>query len=267
MRSFPRPVSFISALRARNRVVVALMLRELQTRFGRENLGYVWLFVEPALLGLGVAAWQWSVGGDATMRGGLNKFSFFLTGYILFYLFRTLVSRSPHGIAANFQLLYHSKVTIEAVMWARSLLEGAAVLICMGVFVLAIGAFYGEWPHNPLQMAFAAILMMLIAHGTGLIFLSATAINPGITDRLVQPFTYLSIPFSGMFFMVWWLPNSFQDFVLLFPLIHIMEFMREGQFGYGVPFIYDLTYLIQWVVVLNFLGLCALSAAKPHLEM
>lgn len=267
MRSFPRPVSFISALRARNRVVVALMLRELQTRFGRENLGYVWLFVEPALLGLGVAAWQWSVGGDATMRGGLNKFSFFLTGYILFYLFRTLVSRSPHGIAANFQLLYHSKVTIEAVMWARSLLEGAAVLICMGVFVLAIGAVYGEWPHNPLQMAFAAILMMLIAHGTGLIFLSATAINPGITDRLVQPFTYLSIPFSGMFFMVWWLPNSFQDFVLLFPLIHVMEFMREGQFGYGVPFIYDLTYLIQWVVVLNFLGLCALSAAKPHLEM
>lgn len=266
MRSSPDEIGILRAFRARNRVVAALMLRELHTRFGRENLGYVWLFVEPALLGLGVAIWQWSMGGDSSMPGGLNKFSFFLIGYINYYLFRTLVSRSPHGVASNFQLLYHSKVTIEAVMWARSLLDGAAVLICIATFILLIGAFSGEWPHDPLQMALASILMMLLAHGMGLIFLSATAISPGLTDRLVHPFTYLSIPFSGMFFMVWWLPGPFQEVVLLFPLIHIMEIMREGQFGYGVPFIYDFTYLIQWVVVVNFLGLCALRAAKPHLE-
>jgi len=262
----PEEISFFTAVRARCRVVGALMMRELHTRFGRENLGYVWLFLEPAMLGVGVALWQYAVGGDASMPGGLNKFSFFLIGYILFYLFRTLVSRSPHGVAANFQLLYHSRVTIEAVMWARSLLDSAAVAICIAIFLFLIGVIYGEWPDDPLQMAVGVIFMMFLAHGTGLIFLSATAFGPQLVDRLVHPFTYLCIPFSGMFFMIWWLPGPFQEVLLWTPLIHIMEFTREGQFGPGVPYSYDLPFLIQWIVVLNFIGLCALKAAKPHLE-
>ncbi|UPY37385.1 ABC transporter permease [Sediminicoccus sp. KRV36] len=266
MRAAPEEIGFFQALRARQRVIIALMMRELHTRFGRENLGYVWLFVEPALLGVGVSIWQYMVGGSASMPGGLNKFAFFLIGYILFYLFRTLVGRSPRGISSNFQLLYHSRVTIEAVMWARTLLDGAAVMVCICVFLLAIGMFYGDWPDNPLQMAVGVAFMALLAHGTGLIFLSATAVGSELVDRLVHPFTYLSIPFSGMFYMVWWLPGSFQEVLLWSPLIHIMEFTREGQFGNRVPAVYDLNFLITWIVMVNFLGLCALKAAKPHLE-
>ena len=257
----------LQAFRSRMRVMSALMIRELHTRFGRENLGYVWLFVEPALLGVGVALWQWVMRGSAAMPGDLNKFSFFLIGYILFYLFRTLVSRSPYGIAANTQLLYHSRVTVEAVMWARSVLDGAAVAICITIFLVIIGVIMGDWPSDPLQMMAGVALMMLLAHGTGLIFLSMTAVNAGLVDKIVHPFTYLSIPFSGMFYMVWWLPGSFQAVVLWSPLMHIMEFTREGQFGTRVPYTYDLSFVIISIVVLNFVGLCALRAAKPHLEI
>lgn len=258
--------SLLQAFRARMRVMAALMIRELHTRFGRENLGYVWLFLEPAMLGVGVAIWQWAVRGSAAMPGDLNKFSFFLIGYILFYLFRTLVSRSPNGIAANYQLLYHSKVTVEAVMWARSVLDGAAVAICIMIFVVIIGLVFGDWPSNPLQMVAGVVLMMLLAHGTGMIFLSLTALNSGIVDKLVHPFTYLSLPFSGMFFMVWWLDGPFREIVLWSPLVHIMEITREGQFGPRVPYTYDLTFLIIWIAVVNFIGLCAIKVAKPHLE-
>ncbi|WPB85046.1 ABC transporter permease [Sediminicoccus rosea] len=257
----------LQIFRARMRVMSALMIRELHTRFGRENLGYVWLFLEPALLGLGVAVWQWSIGVGSSMKGDLNKFSFFLIGYILYYLFRTLVSRSPHGIAANYQLLYHSRVTVEAVMWARSVLDAAAVAICIAIFVLIIGIVFGDWPSNPLQMMAGVLLMMLLSHGTGLIFLASTALNSQLVDRLVHPFTYLCLPFSGMFFMVWWLPGSMQELVLWFPLIHIMEFTREGQFGPRVPYSYNLTYTLIWILGVNFIGLCALKAAKPHLEV
>lgn len=46
----------LHGLRVQLRVVGALTLRERGTRFGRDNLGYVWLFLEPALLG-GPSAW------------------------------------------------------------------------------------------------------------------------------------------------------------------------------------------------------------------
>jgi len=266
MRTERQEPSLLQVFRARMRVMAALMIRELHTRFGRENLGYIWLFMEPALLGVGVAIWQWSMQGSAAMPGNLNKFSFFLIGYILFYLFRTLVSRSPHGIAANFQLLYHSRVTVESVMWARSVLDGAAVAVCITIFLVLIGVALGDWPSDPLQIMVGVALMMLLAHGTGLIFLAATAINPGIVDKIVHPFTYLSIPFSGMFYMVWWLPGSFQEIVLLSPLMHIMEFTREGQFGRRVPYTYDMTYMLIWIAAVNFIGLCALKVAKPHME-
>lgn len=256
----------IQVIRMRGRVMVALMIRELHTRFGRENLGYVWLFMEPAMLGVGVGLWQWAVRGSAAMPGDLNKFSFFLIGYILFYLFRTLVGRSTHGVAANQQLLYHSRVTIEAVMWSRSVLDGAAVAICIAIFLLMIGMALGDWPSDPLQMMWGVVMMMLLAHGTGLIFLAGTGINAQLVDRIVHPFTYLSIPFSGMFYMVWWLPGPMQELLLWSPLIHIMEFTREGQFGRRVPYSYDLTYIIGWIIVVNFIGLCALRAAKPHME-
>ncbi|MDB5413893.1 MAG: hypothetical protein JWR10_2228 [Rubritepida sp.] len=263
----PEDVSFLRALRARCRVIGALMLREIHTRFGRQNLGYVWLFVEPGMLGLGVGAWKYFGGGDESMPGGLNKFSFFLIGYILFYLFRTLVNRSPNGIEANFQLFYHSRVTVEAVMLARSLLDAGAVTVCMSVFLILIGVTIGEWPSDPLQMAFGILMMMGLAHGLGLLILSSTAAGSQLVDRLVHPFTYLMLPFSGMFYMVWWLPGPYQEILLWIPLIHIMEFTREGQFGPGVPYSYDLPYVLSWIFVLNFLGLCALKAAKPHFEL
>lgn len=266
MRYVPHEVSLLHAVRARCRVIGALILREIHTRFGRENLGYIWLFVEPAMLGIGVALWKALSGGDSSMPGGMNKFAFFVIGYIVFYLFRTLVNRSPHGIEANFQLFYHSRVTVEAVMLARTLLDTAAVTVCATVFCILIGLFEGKWPQDPLQMAVAIMMMSGIAHGTGLLILSATAVGSQLVDRLVHPFTYLILPVSGMFYMVWWMPGPFQEVLLWVPLVHIMEFLREGQFGLGVPYHYDVVYVLKWIFCLNFLGLCALKAAKPHFE-
>lgn len=266
MRYIPHEVSLFHAIRARCRVIGALILREIHTRFGRENLGYIWLFVEPAMLGVGVAVWKYALGGDSSMPGGLNKFSFFVIGYIVFYLFRTLVNRSPHGIEANFQLFYHSRVTVEAVMLARSVLDTCAVMVCVAVFSVLIGLFEGEWPKDPLQMAAGVLMMFGISHGLGLLILSATAIGSQLVDRLVHPFTYLMLPFSGMFYMVWWTPGPFMQVLVWVPLVNIMEFTREGQFGLGVPYYYSVSYVLIWIFCLNFLGLCAIKAAKPHFE-
>ena len=41
------------SLAIQSRIVRALLLREILTRFGRHNIGFLWLFVEPMLFTLG----------------------------------------------------------------------------------------------------------------------------------------------------------------------------------------------------------------------
>ena len=56
MREFERHSSggrLSDAWRVERRVIWALMLREMMTRYGRHNIGFLWLFAEPMLFTLG----------------------------------------------------------------------------------------------------------------------------------------------------------------------------------------------------------------------
>jgi hypothetical protein len=52
----PRENTFFSSFAIQRRVIGALLMREIITRFGRDNLGVLWLFVEPMMFTLGVTA-------------------------------------------------------------------------------------------------------------------------------------------------------------------------------------------------------------------
>ena len=74
------------------RVLHALLMRELITRFGRQNLGVLWLIVEPMLLTLGVAT-LWTVSG---MHHGsaIPIVAFAVTGYSSVLMWRNSATRS-----------------------------------------------------------------------------------------------------------------------------------------------------------------------------
>lgn len=257
--------SFGRALRVQMGVLGALMMRDIHTRYGRQNLGFVWLFVEPAVLGIFVAlmrAFQTTV-----LPAGLNMFSFAVIGYVIYYVFRTIVGRAASSAEQNEPLLWHARVTIEDVMIARTILETAAVMIATAVFLVGIGVYFGIWPTSWVQMGIGITLMALLAHGFGLVVLALTRFGVAVVDRVVHPVLYISIVFSGVFFMAWWMPQPVQELMLLVPIIHIFEFIREGQFGAVQPYHYDLVYLLAWIVGLNVYGGFALRRAKPHLEL
>lgn len=258
-------VGFARALRNQANVIGALILREIQTRFGRRNLGFIWLFVEPALLGLFVATVR--LLKDRTLPAGMDIVAFAVPGYVVYYLFRAQVGRAAGAAEQNEPLLWHARVTLEDIMIARTLLDGAAVMIAAAVFLVGIGIWKGLWPEDWLQVAFAIVLMGLLGHGVALIVLALTRFGVATVERIVHPLLYISIVFTGVFYMVWWLPKPFQDIVLLLPLVHVFELLREGQFGPGVPYHYDLAYVLVWALALNVYGGFALRAAKPRLEL
>jgi hypothetical protein len=128
-----RPIGRSSWTTAR-RVIGALLLRELLTRYGRNNIGFLWLFVEPMLF-VAIVSLVWV----ATRRihgSSIPIVAFSLTGYTSLLLWRGMPSRCIGALKSNRSLLYHRQVTIMDVYFARVLLECMAVttsLVALGI--------------------------------------------------------------------------------------------------------------------------------------
>jgi ABC-type polysaccharide/polyol phosphate export permease len=81
------------------RVVGALILREIHVRFGRRNLGYIWLFAELLMLGLTIA-WIHHLAGAVSKSASVSVFAFFAVGYSLFFMFRSIVYVPLHRLCS-----------------------------------------------------------------------------------------------------------------------------------------------------------------------
>ena len=260
-----RPVSRLrAALQIQTTVIGAIMMRELHTRFGRHNLGYLWLFFEPMILGGCIAMFHFISGHG--LPGGLEVLSFYIVGYTPYYLFRSILNRAAGALHANAPLFYHRQVTHLDVVIARNALDCAAVMVAIAVMLLGLGVFTGQIPDDLVWMAFGVILIALFCHGLSMMIVGATAWGVENVERVIHPLTYLMIPITGAFFMVFWFPTEFQAIVLLVPTVHMFEIIREGQFGPVVPYHYDIAYVAAWIGAVNLLGLLAMSAAKRRID-
>jgi capsular polysaccharide transport system permease protein len=87
------------------RVVRALFLRELITRFGRDNLGVLWLVGEPMIFTLGVAS-LWTLAGLAHGKTDIPVVAFAITGYSSVLMWRNSTTQCTHAIEGNRPLLF-----------------------------------------------------------------------------------------------------------------------------------------------------------------
>ena len=124
------------------RVIHALMIRELLTRFGRENIGFLWIMAEPLLFaGLVGVLWHFTHGET---EHGMDVIAFVATGYIPITLFRHGVSRSVAVFTANQSLLYHRQIKIVDFILSRFIIEvlgGMMAYLFMAVVLMFTGNF------------------------------------------------------------------------------------------------------------------------------
>ncbi len=252
------------AARLQARIVGALMIRDMHTRFGRRNVGYLWLFLEPMILA-GAVGMIHVVAGKG-LPGGLSILPFYILGYTPYYLYRAVLNRAANTWEENYMLFYHRRVTLLDAMVARSLLDFSSVMTAMLAFVVAIGALSGEWPADWVKMALGVMAMTALCHGAAMCILACATSGAHNVDRFVHPYTYLTIPISGGFTMLWWFPTDIQWWLSLYPTVHAFELVRGGFFGDQAPALYDVEYLIASILVLNVAGMLALRAATPHFE-
>jgi len=248
------------SLAIQRRVIWALMMREVITRFGRENIGVLWLFAEPMMFTLGVAT-LWSAAGF-NHGSNLPIVAFAITGYSSVLMWRNTVGRCTGAVQGNMNLLYHRNVRVIDVFISRIVLEMAGATAS---FIVLLLLFWGiGWIKAPDDMLLvAAGWLMLAWFGAALaMVVGAATTYSEIIDRLWHPTAYLLFPLSGAAFMVDWLTPAMQRAVLLLPMVHGVELMREGYFGRIVRTHYDMSYMASVNLGLTIIGLFLLRDAS-----
>ena len=250
-------------LGVQRKVIWALLLRELHTRYGRENIGFLWMIGEPALFCVGVSV-MWSI-IRPSHEHGIPVTAFVITGYVPLTMWRHCVSRSMKAFEANGALLFHGQVTPLDIILARNLLEIYGSLIA-GVLVAAAAILLGfmDAPKDYGLLYLGMFYQALFCLACSLILAPLSEMSD-IFEKLIGAVMYLSIPFSGAFTMVDWVPHSFQSVLLVFPGVHAMEILRQGQFGSQVHAIYDVTYATWSIAVMMIIGLSLVLRSRKHI--
>ncbi|MGF6933087.1 capsular polysaccharide transport system permease protein [Paraburkholderia sp. UCT70] len=246
------------------RVTNALIMREVITRYGRHNIGFLWLFLEPMLFTLGVTT-MWTL-TKMTHGTSLPITAFAVTGYSSILLWRNCSNRAVKAIEPNLSLLYHRNVRVFDVFAARLILEIAGATTSIAVLTISFTAI--GWMNLPVDILTAIGGWLLLAWFACALGLTVGSISERseVIDRIWHIFTYLLFPLSGAGFMVDWLPKSFQESILWLPMVHGTEMIRHGYFGNVVRTYESPAYLVLWDAVLTLLGLALMRETGRRVE-
>lgn len=245
--------SISQSLRIQCRVIHALFLREVLTRYGRHNIGFLWLFVEPMIFTLGVVTLWTLASGEHMSR--LPIVAFAVTGYSSVLLWRNMPGRCTGAIEPNLSLMYHRNVKIIDIFISRILLEFMGTTLSFIILLLALNAIGWMSPPEDILKIIVGWFMLAWFGASLAILVGTLSARSEIIEKIWHPTTYLIFPLSGAAFMVDWLPPTAQKFVLYLPMVHGVEILREGYFGSTINAHYDIGYMAMVCLVLTLFGL------------
>jgi capsular polysaccharide transport system permease protein len=255
--------SFCDSLMIQKRVIGALLMREILTRYGRHNIGFLWLFAEPMCFTLGVTV-LWNVMKHHSAEG-ISITAFVLTGYSTILLWRNMPGRCVGALPPNHSLMHHRQVKPIDVYIARLILEGAGATIS---FVFLSVLFYildlVPLPYDYLTMWMAWFLLAWYAASLSLL-IGALSERTEVIEKIWHPIQYLLVPLSGSFFIAESLPTNIRSYLLINPTVNCAEMFRAGYFGPVHDWYYSVGYVIIFNIALMLFGLAQVRHAARDL--
>lgn len=245
--------SLIKGWNIQVRVIGALMLRELTTRFGRENIGFLWIMAEPLLFAVLVGVfWRFLKG---PYEAGVNIVAFVITGYIPLVMFRSTVSRAVITFTANASLMYHRQIKIIDLILVRFLVEFVGHMMAylfIALTLYAVGIF--PVPYDMGYLLLGWLYYSIFTFSIAIIVAPLSELSE-VVEKFVPVTTYLMVPFSGAFYFVSALHPNAANAVLYSPPVHGMEMMRLGVFGPSIDPHFDALYPLEFSLPCVAIGL------------
>jgi capsular polysaccharide transport system permease protein len=229
------------------RVIYAIMLRDIRTRFGHTKLGYFWAIMEPIthLLTLGSIFYAMN---HSPPPVGDDLFLFYITGLVPFLMFSHVSHDVMSAAEANNAMLQLPIVKRTDIIAAHALRQFATELV-VGIIIFSIAALLGQrgLPAD-LPTAFAGVtLLWLLAVGIGAFNLVVVELFPSY-ETLYAAIVRLLYLLSGIYFSPMAMPDWIRDLLVWNPVLQGIELFRSGFFPQYAPHWLDVNYLLLWVV-------------------
>lgn len=255
---------FQRGLKTQIRCIGALIIRDVMSHYGRANIGFLWIVLEPLILATGVMTIWHSI--KPSFEHGVPILRMAFTCYLPLTLWRHLTNSCVGLLSHSHGLLYHRRITLVDIVISRLALEamGTTTALVFAYLVLAAADLI-ELPTDPSWAVAGWISMIVLASGMGFVLAILSEYSEA-TQRFVQPMQYLMLPLSGAFFMVDWLPTSTQSIALLNPTVHCYEMFRAGVLGDGVVTHFTPWYPALCGLVLFAIGLYGLDSLRSKLH-
>jgi len=238
------------------RSVMALMLREMSTRYGRSPGGYVWAFAEP-IGGILLMTLVFSLIARSPALG-TNFPLFFATGMMPFMIYSTTATNVGMAIRYSRPLLAYPGVTFIDAIIARFLLNALTQVLVSIILIALIIIIYGvQVDIDYIVCARALMLALVMGIGIGLLncyLMSMFPIWQFVWSVLNRPLFLI----SGLFFVVDYLPEKARSLLLWNPLTHPIMLMRRGVYdSYEAVYVSEI-YVYSIALVLGALGMLLL---------
>ncbi len=239
------------------RTIMALILREMSTRYGQNPGGCIWAVLEP----LG-AIFILSYGFSLMMRSpslGSSFLLFYSTGYLPFNLYQSISSAVGRGISFSKPLLQYPAVTWLDAIIARfllNLLTSALVTYLLMTGILASTDTRVVLDFQPIVAAMC--LAAMLGLGIGTLNCALSGIYPTwdiIWGILTRPLFIL----SAVLYIMEDLPSSAQAVLWWNPIVHITGLMRIGFFPTYQPQYISATFVMSVSLITLFIGLVLLG--------
>jgi len=212
-------------------VIFALILREVQGRFGKKRLGAFWFVFEP-MAHVAIVLLIFS-----TLRSrhipGIEVTLFLMQGIIPFLMFRNVTLKGMEAVNANRGLLAYRQVKPFDMVTARALVE-SMLMSCVYILMLSVlGWFFGYdiTIQHPLQWLVTLAIGGALAFGSALIFCVLIDAIPELASMIRIMYMPLYI-LSGIIFPLWLIPKDFLPLLLWNPYLHLIELLREYSIAY-----------------------------------
>lgn len=245
------------------RVIMALILREMSTRYGRTPGGYIWGILEPL-----AAILLLSVGFSLVLRTpglGTSFLLFYATGYLPFNLYQTLAQAISAAIRFSRPLLKYPVVSWLDAVLARFLLNSLTGILVSAILISGILAVIDSRTVLDLPPIVEAMaLAMVLGLAVGVINCALTGLFP-VWEVIWAILTRPLFIASGILYVYDNLP-PLAEYILWFnPLIHIVGLMRTGFYPTYTASYVDPVYVVGVSLALLTMGLLLLG--RYHREV